>query len=95
MEITEIKIYPVNEEGPLKAYVSIVLDSGFAVHDLKVIQSENRLFVAMPNKKDKAGTWRDIVHPINQETREKFEKEILSRYSTIIAEQTPPPAVET
>jgi stage V sporulation protein G len=87
MEITEIKIFPVNEEGPLKAYVSIVLDSGFAVHDLKVIQTEQRLFVAMPNRKDKNGVWRDIVHPINQETREKFEKEILSRYQNIITEQ--------
>jgi len=94
MEITEIKIYPVNEEGPLKAYVSIVLDSGFAVHDLKVIQSDQRLFVAMPNKKDKSGIWRDIVHPINQETRERFEKEILSRYQAIIAEQAQAPASE-
>jgi len=93
MEITEIKIYPVADEGPLKAYVSIVLDSGFAVHDLKVIRSENRLFVAMPNKKDKSGAWRDIVHPINQETREKFEKEILAQFNSIVAEQAAAPPV--
>jgi stage V sporulation protein G len=80
MEITEIKIYPVKEVGPLKAYVSIVMDHVFAVHDLKVIQGEKKLFVAMPNKKDKNGTWRDVVHPINQMAREQIEKEILTRY---------------
>jgi len=83
MEITEIKIFPVQEQGPLKAYVTIVLDKCFAVHDLKVIQGDKRLFVAMPNKKDKNGIWRDLVHPVNQETREKIEKEILTRYFSI------------
>lgn len=87
MEITEIKIFSVKDEGPLKAYVTIVLDSCFAVHDLKVIQGDKRLFVAMPNKKDKKGIWRDLVHPINQETREKIEKEIIARYLSISAEQ--------
>ena len=87
MEITEIKIFPVNEEGPLKAYVTIVLDRCFAIHDLKVIQGDKRLFVAMPNKKDKNGIWRDLVHPVNQETREKIEKEILTRYYAINSEQ--------
>jgi stage V sporulation protein G len=86
MEITEIKVFPVREEGPLKAYVTIVLDRCFAVHDLKVIQGDSRLFVAMPNKKDKNGIWRDLVHPVNQETREKIEKEILSRYYAIDSE---------
>jgi stage V sporulation protein G len=93
MEITEIKIYPVNEDGPLKAYVSIVLDSVFAVHDLKVIQGTSKLFVAMPNKKDKSGNWRDVVHPINQEARTKIETEILSRYHSVLEEQaSAPPA---
>ena len=87
MEITEIKIFPVEEEGPLKAYVTIVLDKCFAIHDLKVIQGDKRLFVAMPNKKDKNGIWRDLVHPVNQETREKIEREILSRYYSIRSEQ--------
>lgn len=87
MEITEIKVYPVNEDGPLKAYVSIVLDSGFAVHDLKVIQGTAKLFVAMPNKKDKSGNWRDIVHPINQDARTMIESEILARYNQVVAEQ--------
>jgi len=89
MEITEIKVFPVREEGPLRAYVTIVLDRCFAVHDLKVIQGDTRLFVAMPNKKDKNGIWRDLVHPVNQETREKIEQEILSRYYAIDSE---PPA---
>ena len=91
MEITEVKIYPVYEPGPLKAYVSIVLDGCFAVHDLKIIQGEKRLFVAMPNKKDKNGIWRDLVHPLNQETREKIEKEILARYFAIISEEKESP----
>jgi len=94
MEITEIKIYTVNEDGPLKAYVSIVLDHGFAVHDLKVIQGTSKLFVAMPNKKDKSGNWRDIVHPINQDARTKIETEILSRYQSVLEEQGSPSGAE-
>jgi len=86
MEITEIRVYPVKEEGPLKAYVTVVLDGCFAVHDLKVIMGEKRLFVAMPNKKDKNGIWRDLVHPINQDTREKIEKEILAQYYAICSD---------
>ncbi len=98
MEITEIKIFPVNEDGPLKAYVTIVLDKCFSIHDLKVIQGDKRLFVAMPNKKDKNGIWRDLVHPVNQETREKIEAEILSQYSSIALDQkdqeAPPAGLE-
>jgi len=90
MEITEIRIYPVNDLGPLKAYVSIVLDNGFAVHDLKIIQSETKTFVSMPNKKDKTGKWRDIVHPINQAAREKIEKEILAKYKSLVSVQETP-----
>jgi stage V sporulation protein G len=85
MKITEVKVFPVNEDR-LKAYVTIVLDNCFVVRDLKVIQGTSGLFVAMPSKKRKDGQFRDIAHPLNQETRaeiedhvfEAFEKELKS-----------------
>jgi stage V sporulation protein G len=79
MNITEIKVFPVDEEK-LKAYVTIVLDGCFVVRDLKVINGNTGLFVAMPSKKRKDGTYRDIAHPLNQETRENFEEQILKAY---------------
>lgn len=83
MKITEVKVFPVNEDR-LKAYVSITIENCFVVRDLKVIQGTNGLFVAMPSKKRKDGQFRDIAHPLNQETRatiedmvfDAFEKEI-------------------
>jgi stage V sporulation protein G len=85
MEITEIKIYPISQEQ-LKAYVTITLDNCFVIRDLKIIQGDRRLFVAMPNKKDKKGIFRDIVHPINADTRTMIEQAVLSRYYAIVAE---------
>jgi stage V sporulation protein G len=85
MEITEIKIYPVNQDQ-LKAYVTITLDNCFVIRDLKIIQGDRRLFVAMPNKKDKKGIFRDIVHPINADTRNMIEQAVLSRYYAIMTE---------
>lgn len=79
MEITEVKIYPVNEER-LKAYVTITLDNCFVVRDLKVILGNEGLFVAMPSKKRKDGQFRDIAHPLNQETREIIETAIFREY---------------
>ncbi len=79
MEITEIKIFPVEEEK-LKAYVTIILDSCFVVRDLKVIKGNEGLFVAMPSKRRKDGTFRDIAHPLNQDTRNEMEKKILDGY---------------
>ncbi len=79
MEITEVKIFPVDEEK-LKAYVSIVIDNCFVVRDLKVISGTTGLFVAMPSKRRKDGTFKDVAHPLNQETREKVEKLILEAY---------------
>ena len=79
MEITEIKVFTVNEEK-LKAYVTIVLDGCFVVRDLKVINGNTGLFVAMPSKKRKDGTFKDIAHPLNSETREKMEQQILDAY---------------
>ncbi len=79
MKITEVKVFPVNEDR-LKAYVSITLENCFVVRDLKVIQGTNGLFVAMPSKKRKDGQFRDIAHPLNQETRAMIEDAVFDAY---------------
>mgnify|MGYP000520571795 CR=1 FL=1 len=79
MNITEVKVYPVNEEK-LKAYVAITFDNAFVVRDLKIIQGPNGLFVAMPSKKRKDGQFKDIAHPLNQETRNRLEDAIFDAY---------------
>jgi stage V sporulation protein G len=80
MQITEIKIFPVNEDK-LKAYVTVTFDNSFVVRDLKVIQGNNRLFVAMPSRRMKDGSFRDVVHPSNAEMREQLEKAIFDEYN--------------
>lgn len=79
MEITEVKVFPVNEEK-LKAYITIVLDNCFVVRDLKIISGNSGLFVAMPSKRRKDGAFKDIAHPLNQSTRTLMEKKILDAY---------------
>jgi stage V sporulation protein G len=79
MEITEVKVFPVNEER-LKAYATITFDNCFIIRDLKIINGNNGLFIAMPSKKRKDGTYRDTAHPLNNETREMIQKSILSKY---------------
>ena len=79
MKITEVKIFPVNEER-LKAYVTITIDEVFVVRDLKIIKGNEGLFVAMPSKKRKDGQFKDIAHPLNQETRQHMETEIFDAY---------------
>lgn len=79
MEITEVKVFPVNEDK-LKAYVTVIFDNCFVVRDLKIINGNTGLFVAMPSKKRKDGTFRDIAHPLNSEMRNELEKKILSVY---------------
>ena len=79
MEITDVKVFPVEEER-LKAYVTIIIDNCFLVREIKVINGNSGFFVAMPSKKRKDGTYRDLAHPINQETRDKLEKVILDAY---------------
>lgn len=79
MKITEVKIFPINEER-LKAYVSITIENSFVVRDLKIIQGPNGLFVAMPSKKRKDGQFRDIAHPLNQETRDEIEDLIFDAF---------------
>lgn len=79
MVISEIRVFPVHEER-LKAYVTITIDGCFVVRDLKIIHGNNGLFVAMPSKKRKDGTFKDIAHPLNTETREKMENQILDEF---------------
>jgi len=79
MEITEVKVFPV-DEGKLKAYVTIILDDSFVIRDLKVISGTSGLFVAMPSKKRKDGSYRDVAHPLNQEIRTYVEETILNSY---------------
>jgi stage V sporulation protein G len=79
MEITEVKVFPVDEEK-LKAYIAVVFDNCFVIRDLKIISGTSGLFVAMPSKKRKDGTFKDIAHPLNQSTRATMEKKILDAY---------------
>lgn len=79
MDITEIKVFTVNEEK-LKAYVTIVLNNCFVVRDLKIISGTTGLFVAMPSKRRKDGVFKDIAHPLNQSTRAMMEQKILDAY---------------
>ena len=79
MQITDIKIFPVGEER-VKAYASIVFDNCFIVRDVKVIQGDNKFFVAMPSKKMKDGSFRDTVHPLNNATRQMIEESVLGAY---------------
>lgn len=80
MEITEIKVYPVNEAGRLKAYATMVFDDCFIVRDLKVIEGDKGLFVSMPSRRRKDG-FRDIVHPLNSETRTLIENKVVEEYN--------------
>lgn len=79
MNITEVKVFPVNEER-LKAYVTITIENCFVVRDLKIIKGNDGLFVAMPSKKRKDGQFKDIAHPLNQETRNQIEQAVFDAY---------------
>jgi stage V sporulation protein G len=83
MEITHIKIFPIDEEK-LKAFVSVVFDDCFVVSDIKIIQGTSGLFVSMPSKRRKNGTFQDIAHPLNNETRRRFEQQIIDRFREIV-----------
>lgn len=87
MQITDIKIRKIIPEGRLRAVISITIDSQFAVHDIKVVQGDERLFVAMPSRKDENGVFRDIVHPISLEARQMIEGQILDAYHAHLAQQ--------
>ena len=92
MQITDVRVRKVAKEGKLKAVVSITMDEEFVVHDIKVIEGEKGLFIAMPSKKAVDGEYRDIAHPINSETREKIQSIILENYEKVL-EKAPEEAV--
>lgn len=80
MEITEVKIRKIMTEGRLRAVVSVTVSDMLAIHDIKIVQGDERLFVAMPSRKDENGVFRDIVHPISAAGRKVFEESILEAY---------------
>ena len=92
MQITDVRVRKVAKEGKLKAVVSITMDEEFVVHDIKVIEGEKGLFIAMPSKKAVDGEYRDIAHPINSETREKIQSIILENCEKVL-EEAPEEAV--
>lgn len=84
MQITDVRIRKVDKEGKMKAVVSITIDEEFVVHDIKVIEGEKGLFIAMPSRKASDGEYRDIAHPINSDTRERIQNLILDKYQAEI-----------
>lgn len=86
MQITDVRIRKVTKESKMKAVVSITFDNEFVVHDIKVIEGEKGLFIAMPSRKATDGEYRDIAHPINSETRDRIQKMILERYEAALLE---------
>ncbi|HHW98363.1 MAG TPA: septation regulator SpoVG [Firmicutes bacterium] len=85
MIITDVRIRKINTEGRMKAIVSITLDDEFVIHDVRVVDGNNGLFVAMPSRKTPEGEFRDIAHPINSQTREKLQEAVLAAYERQIA----------
>ena len=86
MKITDVRVSKITKEGKMKAIVSITIDDEFVVHDIKVIEGEKGLFIAMPSKKATDGEYRDIAHPINSETREGIQRIILESYERALLE---------
>ena len=85
MEITDIKVRKLFDEGPMKAIVSVTFDNELALHDVKVINARDRYFIVMPSRKNPDETYRDIVHPINATFRSKLESAVLEAYHTAVA----------
>jgi stage V sporulation protein G len=91
MEITEVKVFPIQEEK-LKAFVSIVFDHCFMVNDIKIIQGRDGLFISMPSRKKKNGEFKDVAHPLNNETRRTIEEKVLAEYDRALEERGEAPA---
>ena len=84
MEISDIKIRKTMHDGRLRAVVSITIDNAIAIHDIKRVQGDERMFVAMPSRREDSGIFRDIIHPISSNVREEIEKKILNAYQSYI-----------
>ena len=89
MQITDVRVRKVSKEGKMKAIVSITIDDEFVVHDIKVIEGEKGIFIAMPSRKAADGEYRDIAHPINSGTRERIQTTILKKYEEALEEEEP------
>ncbi len=87
MEITDIRIKRVASEGKMKAVVSVTFDNAFVVHDIKIIEGQEKLFTAMPSRRTPENEFKDIAHPINSEMREALEREIIARYNETALEE--------
>lgn len=89
MKISDVRIRLIDQEaGKLKAVASLVIDDCFAVHDIKIVSGEGGAFIAMPSRKTPDGDYKDIVHPINSQTRELFKEAVLEAYEKAVSEQT-------
>ena len=86
MQITDVRVRKITKEGKMKAIVSITIDDDFVIHDIKVIEGDKGLFIAMPSKKATDGEYRDIAHPINSSTRERIQNTILDSYQKALLE---------
>lgn len=84
MEISDIKIRKTMNDGRLRAVVSITIDNAIAIHDIKLVQGDDRMFVAMPSRREDSGMYRDIIHPISSSVRDKLEQRILEAYQNFI-----------
>ncbi len=89
MNITDVRVRRLTNTGKMRALVSITLDNEFVVHDIKVIEGEKGLFIAMPSRKASDGEFRDIAHPINSDTRERIQEIILKRYYEVLDQEEP------
>ena len=87
MNITDVRVRKVTKDGKMKAVISITIDDEFVVHDIKVIEGEKGLFIAMPSRKAADGEYRDIAHPINSATRNEIQSIILRKYEEMIAQE--------
>jgi stage V sporulation protein G len=88
MQITDVRVRKIAAEGKMKAIVSVTFDNEFVVHDIKVIEGQNGLFIAMPSRKTPDGEFKDIAHPINTQTREKIQKAVLDEYKKVRSHET-------
>lgn len=86
MQITDVRVRKITKEGKMRAVVSITIDDEFVIHDIKVIEGDKGMFIAMPSKKAADGEYRDIAHPINSSTRENIQKTILESYEKALLE---------
>ena len=87
MEITDIRIRRMNSEGKMKAVVSVTFDESLVIHDIKVIEGQDKVFIAMPSRKTPSGEFKDIAHPINIQMREKLQNSIIAAYEASCNEE--------